>query len=446
MRSRILLLLLVGAMATAGESAATSGDARRAPANVAANAFAASPTATDPIALLKSALAGTTVDPMVIRRGESVSGGTPETGQPTTVAGAGTVTLAGHGASAALTGTYCTRTGTTRACRTYRDGRLTAYCVVQSTRTTCTYYNASGRPYRRCVTENGRTTCTQLSRSFFATPARAPAAPVVSAVSSLQWHGWLNQVMLTVGRIVAVYPLADGRILTSLCSGTVVTRTLVVTAAHCVYSAANGGYAKEIYFYPGQTWGDAADPQSVRLPLGYWQANNWWAPDGYRFQGDGGLDYGLIEIGPAADGWLSDYTRGAWTWTANLRYQALARQYIVGYPSAGFWETARGYHGRGQYGCDTNYDPAAGSETERIGSGYLMWSRCFMNRGSSGGPWFVAMSNGSWTIGAVSSQCSGRDMTPLNYCNPWADYIRGAYFNENFQAFWNGVQRQLRWR
>ena len=41
---------------------------------------------------------------------------------------------------------------------------------------------------------------------------------------------------------------------TGECSATVVSRTLLITAAHCIYSARAGGRATRILFVPGQTW------------------------------------------------------------------------------------------------------------------------------------------------------------------------------------------------
>lgn len=152
-------------------------------------------------------------------------------------------------------------------------------------------------------------------------------------------------------------------------------------------------------------------------------------------------DYGLVEIPPASNGHISDFT-GAWTIQTGIRWGSGAHVYLVGYPQLGFWATARGFYGRGQYACDGTY----ANQYDPIGSGYELWAACTMNRGASGGPWFVRLNNGAWAIGSVTSQCFGVDMSPTNYCNPYAEYLRGPYLDGRFLQFWTNVQSQLRYR
>jgi Trypsin-like peptidase domain len=254
------------------------------------------------------------------------------------------------------------------------------------------------------------------------------------AVSTINWQGFPQKLIPAVGRLVIHYPRAWGT-----CTGTVVTRTLVLTAAHCVYNPKAGGGALAFAFAPGFTWANL-DAETCRTPYGVWAAGsqNWWAPRGYLDRLDPGLDFALVEFGPQP-GWLSS-TTGSFTATWNLRYTRV-RQYIVGYPSDGFWSTKAGTWGFGQYACDSTYD----GNWETVGSGYLLWTACTMNRGSSGGPWFIQLTDGTWTIGAVTSQCSGPRISAEKYCYPWSNYSRGLYLNDNFRDFWRGVQPKLHW-
>ena len=268
------------------------------------------------------------------------------------------------------------------------------------------------------------------------TPRRLQAAGIARgpAASTINWQGFPNRLIPAVGLLVIRYPNGVGT-----CTATVITRTLVLTAAHCVYNRKAGGEAQSFAFAPGLTW-DNLDAKTYRTPYGIWAAGsqNWWAPRGYLDRLDPGLDFALVEFGPQP-GWLSS-TTGSFTASWNLRYTRV-RQYIVGYPSDGFWSTRAGAWGFGQYACDSTYD----GNWERLGSGYLLWTACTMNRGSSGGPWFIQLSNGTWTIGAVTSQCSGPVISADKYCVPWSNYSRGSYLNDNFRAFWRSVQPRLHW-
>jgi hypothetical protein len=189
------------------------------------------------------------------------------------------------------------------------------------------------------------------------------------------------------------------------------------------------------------TWNDPANPKSYKAPYGIWKADqrHFWVPQGY-VEGDGSLDYGLIEFGPRNGQFIGDVV-GSWNITTGIRWKAGARAYLTGYPASGFWATADGYHGRGQYACDARYD----NEYSRIGTGYELWLKCTMNGGASGGPWFVLLGNGKWTVGGVNSQCYGPNMGTKDYCKPHSYYLRSAYLDRRFLDFWNSVATKRTW-
>ena len=97
------------------------------------------------------------------------------------------------------------------------------------------------------------------------------------------------------------------------------------------------------------------------------------------------------------------------------------------------WFASDGRNGFSQYACDSTYD-----SNEQVGSGYRLWSACYMNRGASGGPWFVPV-NGSWSVAGVTSTCDGNLIDSTHYCDTWSTRLSTAYFNDRILQFWNQV-------
>jgi V8-like Glu-specific endopeptidase len=274
-----------------------------------------------------------------------------------------------------------------RTCRTYRKGVLVKRCVTR-------------RGHRRCVRPAG---------------AHARAA-------ALNWVGWLNGIR-EVGKILSVTASDRG----SSCTGTVVSRSLVLTAAHCVYTS-GVGYHKEIHFVPAAK----QNGTSYTMPYGRWDATRWWVPNGYRTSGDWSLDYALVEIAPQNGRAIGDVV-GAYGISYGASAFSNGRTYLVGYPASG-WFAADGRNGFSQYACDSTYD-----SHQQIGSGYRLWSACYMNRGASGGPWFVPASDGTWSVAGVNSTCDGNVIDATHYCDPWATRLSTSFFDNRIVQFWNSV-------
>ncbi|MCB1480077.1 MAG: trypsin-like peptidase domain-containing protein [Rhodobiaceae bacterium] len=72
----------------------------------------------------------------------------------------------------------------------------------------------------------------------------------------------------TVGYLEMEYSGSIGR-----CTGTVISRNIVITAAHCVYDLETNEWAKSVTFFPGLSGKSA--------PMGYFKAENWSIQKGY---------------------------------------------------------------------------------------------------------------------------------------------------------------------
>ena len=275
--------------------------------------------------------------------------------------------------------------------------------------------------------------------------AAQPAVPPAKRLNVLNWNGFRSRLLPAVGRIWVIR--AGEAELIPYCTGTVVTRTLVVTAGHCVVNADTNGvhpYHTRILFVPGQTWND---PQSttlddIRAPWGVWEARAWWTPRCFR-EDTCELDWGLIEIAPKNGQFIGDVV-GSWPIRYNVRFNDGAHVYSVGYPAEGFWQTVRGHEGRGQYACDDTW--RGGAWLPVSGGGYDVWIKCPMNGGASGGPWFVQLAAGSWVIAGVNNWCNDdntSDDEPGTYCTPVSSDMRSFIFDGRFGVFWNSVLPHL---
>jgi V8-like Glu-specific endopeptidase len=271
-----------------------------------------------------------------------------------------------------------------------------------------------GRPSARV-----RSRC--LSRAHRAVGAGLGTSTARTA--ALTWNGWPSTAMPSVGQL-----RMDGG---GTCSATMVTQTLALTAGHCLYS--NGRIAQTVSFTPGQTL-------SGEQPYGTWQAYAWWVPNEF-IAGDFSMDFALVEIGPATNGAFLGNLVGMWDITPNIRWGAGAQTYLVGYPGSGFWATAGGFFGRGQYACDSRWDFVQMRET----GGWSVVTDCTMNQGASGGPWFVKLNDGRWTIGGVNSRCTAYAGSPRGRCDPYARQMITSYPDSRFFTFWNAVQAQRHW-
>lgn len=298
---------------------------------------------------------------------------------------------------------------------------------------------AKGQPNRK-----GKTPASRAKKLGTKKNVRG-SAPKGRSPNQLNWNGWPDPRLAQVGQIWAQAYGESG--LRPYCSGTVVSRTLVLTAGHCVVNTSvrvNGLNPKHlrILFVPGQTWNtpSSTDVADVKAPYGVWEAQDSWAPRSFR-AGTSRLDWGLIEIKPQNGRFIGNVT-GSWRIQTGITFNVGARIWSTGYPGMGFWSRTSGYVGRGQYACDSTWDGVW-----RQDGGTEIWIKCPMNGGSSGGPWLVQLNTGEWVIGGVNDWCDdtntyddesdGRGGT--FYCTPVSDSLRSLVFDNRFITFWNSV-------
>jgi V8-like Glu-specific endopeptidase len=185
-----------------------------------------------------------------------------------------------------------------------------------------------------------------------------------------------------------------------VCSGSVVndsrnTRSLVLTAGHCVYDETNHRFATNWLFIPD--FDGAPTFTCGNTVYGCWTADALVVHSG--FANAGGFNtqatvhdfaFGVVSTGDP-DGNQLDATVGSFgiTYSDN----ALNTRYAFGYPAAGK------YHGKDLTYCSGTIFTDALNDN-------LTWGMvCGMTGGSSGGPWFSGFSEstGSGTLSSLNS-------------------------------------------
>jgi V8-like Glu-specific endopeptidase len=198
-----------------------------------------------------------------------------------------------------------------------------------------------------------------------------------------------------------------------VCSGTSIksdTKSLVVTAGHCIYSQADG-YASNFMFAPAYKNGDG--------PFGKWTAKKLKATPQWQNNENESFDVGMATMGKRNGKKLAQVvgTRGiAFNKGRNLDFD------VFGYPAED------PYDGRNMYRCDS---PAEGTDN---GMSNPKPTRidCDMTGGSSGGGWVI---NGGDVNSVVSYgyEC----VIPLPICsNPDEGKLFGPYFGSEIKKLY----------
>jgi trypsin len=213
-----------------------------------------------------------------------------------------------------------------------------------------------------------------LARAVLASALAALlAAPIASAepmagASSLRVAEASSAETRTNGKIFAVDPV-DGPY---TCSGTALTtpsRSIVLTAGHCVLEG--GRWGKDIVFVPAYDHG--------ARPFGTFTASAVYTMPQWREGENPDYDVAAIKVKPDPLGRLGDVV-GSRGWTTDRsRYTGFQ---IFGYPAGAL-------EGESLRSCDTR---GLGSDvfTNVFGGPPTVPGRCDMAGGSSGGAWLVA--------------------------------------------------------
>jgi len=212
-----------------------------------------------------------------------------------------------------------------------------------------------------------------------------------------------------------------------ICSGTLITdsandRSIVVTAGHCSYDAADGGFARNWTFYP--EFDTNATYTCLQSRWGCWVATALAVHNG--FAQSGGFNsqattydwsFAVLKNGGFANN-LAETALGA-TMARSFTAPAVGSQtFNFGYPAAGK------YHGYDLIYCSDQIfsDPLNNNLTFGVD--------CNMTGGSSGGPWLGGFdtSTGAGTVDSVNS---------YGYSGQKKEY--GPKFNANTSATFNAA-------
>ncbi len=267
--------------------------------------------------------------------------------------------------------------------------------------------------------------------------------------------GWLpyNSLPYSVGQLTA--RTATG-LLTS-CTGTIVSRNLVLTAAHCLYDL-QGRPNTDYWFQPDEyhnAWTEKrwwyAPATSARLPTAFAQevSTHGFLQGFHRAQV---LDYALIAFNPASDG---RYPGDVYT-PHGMRYMAPAtnppvdtqlytwnvNRWAIGYPIEG-WYNVQGNNQTDAYPWICTSDNGAWYNWSGTGL-YMVVMGCTHNGGMSGGPVFANFNGETRIWGVVSSL--GEIVPCTSGClrwfgnNLWATPLINTVGPFGFDDFWNAVR------
>ena len=188
-----------------------------------------------------------------------------------------------------------------------------------------------------------------------------------------------------------------------VCSGTVASdgtagRSIVITAAHCVYDDANKAFARNVLFIPDQagTSGTGTDLNCANDPIGCWAPDfgvvdvNW---TNRTFPDNVAWDYAYYVVNDSGA-----YSSGQSTVSSTLDAAVTPMSVSFTAPSIGSLAHGLGY----SYSEDPNFMYCA-DPLEALDAVNYWLPNCGLSGGSSGGPWVQPFTNGDGPIMSVNS-------------------------------------------
>jgi V8-like Glu-specific endopeptidase len=318
-------------------------------------------------------------------------------------------------------------------------------CVVNKKGTRiCTYYK-NGRSYKRCTRVRGskKYHCKKYTRARL----RAAAAMRTLRAAAITQQGWANPIVPAIGRFYAGESSTPNK---GWCSGTLILRGVVLTAAHCVY--ANGldrapdGTANHYYDYsrlvftPGNTI-NTSNPLTGLTSYGNWSVKNMWATNAW-VNNDQSRDWALVELNPDASGhYPGDYTRSFPVWYG-LTLTVGQQMQAIGYPASYLFNSQPYFFGNGQYFVTSTINSGQYcGQPALCGSVFINYDST-MTGGSSGGPIFYN-SDGQWKLSGVVNRGQTQCLCTAPPANDYGKIQLTGYMDSYFNDFYTDVINQI---